>query len=366
MNYVIILGSYKIIVGIWLSNILKQNPNHCDKVLNLNHNSNILLKIFNSRHPILYIVLFIYTFLVHGILYFKDFDIPKIENSFFFSIINYEFYTIPEPFIITISIIGVFLMAIFINQILNKYSLVKNPSFVPTFVFISISGIFTEMIIISPAVLGIFLILFIIYNLLSIFDMEYAVQNLFFVSFFIGMATLVYSPLVIYIILVYISIPILKRPTWWELAIVPFGFIFPLYLTGLGFYLFGKLDFMLETFINNFPVWGINLPKQYLPYIIPIIYLAVFSILGFIKYSVNDSAKLVRENRYQRTLSVLFVITLIIFLLSTSSRLYIGFILLIPVAMLLGRLYSEHQSRFFEISFLILLLIDVYVQIVTF
>ncbi|MEA3495755.1 MAG: hypothetical protein U9R42_06940, partial [Bacteroidota bacterium] len=214
-----------------------------------------MLKHLKTRHPIIYLVLLLYSFLVNGVLYFKADIIPPIDHSFICELLKCNISLLPQNFLVTISILLVIIQAIFINKIIIRFNLIGERNTIPSFIYVSLLAIFPKSIILGPSILSMFLVLEIIRNLLNLFDKENAIQKLFFISLIIGLTSLVYSPLIFLIVLLFITFPILKRPSLWELSIIPIGLFVSFYLFFFYFYINNNLSEVINLFLNSFPLW---------------------------------------------------------------------------------------------------------------
>jgi hypothetical protein len=316
-----------------------------------------LLKLFKNRGPESYIFLLFYSFILNGVLYFKALENFEFSNSFLFAYFELDLSVLPKTLLVSISILTLYVQALFINNIVSKFRLSHEPSMLPGFMFVTIVSIFSEVILLNPSFLAMFLLLLVIQNLLPTFDLENVIQRMFYISFYIGIGSLVYSPLVFFIFMVLISFPILKSPKASEYFIIPIGFITPFYLVGLAFYMYDSLPIYFDFLKDSLPAIGYQGETISLKYIIPLSYVLLLVITGFVQNVFFMPNKTVRQVRYQRVFIILFTITFLLIFLTSLNKMHVGYYFSIPVGVLLSILFSESNRKLYDAMFIGLLVI---------
>ena len=316
-----------------------------------------MLKLFKNRGPESYIFLLFYSFLLNGVLYFKTIDNFEFSNSFLFAYFEIDLNILPKALLVSISILTLYVQALFINSIVSKFRLSHEHSMLPGFMFVTVVSIFSEVILLNPSFLAMFLLLLVIQNLLPTFDLENVLQRMFYISFYIGIGSLVYSPLVFFIFMVLISFPILKSPKASEYFIIPIGFITPFYLVGLAFYMYDSLPVYFDFLRESLPAIGYQGETISLNYIIPLSYVLLLVIIGFVQNVFFMPNKTVRQERYQRVFVIHFVITFLLIILTSLNKAHIGYFFSIPVGVFLSILFGESNKKLYDAMFIGLLVI---------
>lgn len=321
-----------------------------------------MLKFFKQRNPLLYPLLFIYTVGLNAVLLHKPDYHRSFDHSLISILFNIDITVFSQQTLFVVSIIFVFLQALLVNQIFHNYRLASDSSLLPSFIFITLEALFPESILPNAAFISLFLILMLIKYLLTLFDMQDAVQRIFFISFFVGIGGMIYSPMYLFIILIIIAIPSLKTPLSSEFAIIPFGFLTPIFLLGMYFYTKGDLENFLTIFSSSFPQFALDFKGEIMPNAIPIGFLVLVLSIGFLKDTFVFKNKIVRLSRYHRIFAYFFVLTLILFLFTSAVKADLSYYFIVPVTFFLSSMFSSENNKLNEFIFAALLVIVVIMQ----
>ncbi|MFI5163811.1 MAG: DUF6427 family protein [Bacteroidia bacterium] len=147
------------------------------------------------------------------------------------------------PFLLTlISFILIFCEAMLINYIVEKNEIINTKSYLPALVYIVLMSLQPEMFSLHPIVIANLFMLFALHKLMQTYRKETAYSEAFDTGLFISLAALFYIPSVVFILLLWIGLIIIRPFIWREWVISFIGLILPwLYLV---FYYFwnNKLD----------------------------------------------------------------------------------------------------------------------------
>ncbi|MBT3302274.1 MAG: hypothetical protein HOG05_14785 [Bacteroidetes bacterium] len=321
-----------------------------------------MLKFFKQRNPLLYPFLFVFTFALNAVLYFKPSAFSSFDHSLIATLFNFDITIFSNQGLITVSIVFTFLQALIISQIFNKYRLTTESSLLPSFIFVTLEALFPEHILLNSAFISLFLILLLINLLLTLFDKSDAVQPIFFIAFFAGIGGMIYSPLYLFIILIILAVPTLKTPLTSEFAIIPFGFLIPIYLLGMVYYMQGDLTHFLTLFSNSFAQFSFSFKGSILPNAIPIGFLFLVLSIGFFKDTFVYKSKVVRSLRYHRIFIYFFVITLILFVFTSAEKGNLSYYFMVPITFFLSTMFSHENNKLNEFIFAGLLLVIAFMQ----
>jgi hypothetical protein len=303
---------------------------------------------------------------MNGVLYFQPHIYPDWNSSFlstWFSIQPQDFTPIR---FITLSIFITFLQALLINGLFNRFKLTEEITFLPGFLFIIVTSAFPGLILLSPATLSFFILLLITSNLIQLFDLENAVQKLFFTSFFIGLGAFIYSPLLLFIFLIIIAFPLLKRSTVNEFIIIPFGYLIPLYIITLYFFFTNSIELFSEHLSMSLPqieiVHHIGSPMVFAP----LGFIFILLIIGFVQNTFEKSSTSVRLARFQGMFATYFFLTLLIFLFINTDKTSFGIYFMFPVTFFLTTIFVNNNSKLYNFLFYGLIVVSVFQQIYLF
>jgi hypothetical protein len=147
------------------------------------------------------------------------------------------------PFLLTlISFILIFCEALLINYIVEKNEIINTTTYLPALVYIVLMSLQPEMFSLHPIVIANLFMLLAVYKLMQTYRKETAYSEAFDTGFFIALAVLFYIPSIVFILLLWIGLIIIRPFIWREWVISLLGLMLP--LAYLMFYYFwnSKLD----------------------------------------------------------------------------------------------------------------------------
>lgn len=325
----------------------------------------MFLKLFKRNTPFDYPVLLIYTFITHGVLYFRSGFQPVHESSAFYTLIDFRLLNLVSlNIIVTLTIFLVFFISLMFNRLVINYGFFEVQSFLPAYIFVTLSAIFPDSALISPSFICFSTLLWITFELFKLFDLEQAVQKLFFIGFFIGILSFLFSPLGYYVAFILFAIPALKTPKIREILITLIGYVTPFYLAGLYFWGTGQLNYYIHVLISGF-----YLPQLVISFnpdarLISVVFLLFLIIISYLNFKWQSKSILVRYVRYYNVLFLYFLMTLIIEIFTPVNKYLFGYFFILPVSMYLSNFfYTDKKNRLKEIMFIILLLTIVLSQL---
>jgi len=322
-----------------------------------------LIQYLRQRSPFQYVLLFVLVFALNISLFFHTTPVNIHNESLIFDIFSEFTSTISNFWYVVISLLTTYFVALFINHIFNKFKLLDEINLFPAFIFIITGSMFPGIILLSPASISFIILLIVIYNLLYLFDMEGAVQHLFFTAFYLSIASLIFFPVIILIVFIIISYPILKRLNWREFIIIIIGIWVPFHLLMIYYY----WNNSLTSFISNISglYSGFRFPLNWKPVVelIPVSFLFLVLFIGFVKDSLVSGMRTVQKSRFMRVFAILLIITSVIFIFFTSNYLAFGIFLLLPVSFFLSTILTIGERRLNKIFFFVMIIISLGMQI---
>jgi hypothetical protein len=166
------------------------------------------------------------------------------RNSIFFDVF-WNWISNSKIFSVILGLILLLVQAFVWNSFVNNNALLKQSSYFPAFFLILLSSCRISLISFYPALLASFFLVLSLRRIAASYKKESALSNVFDAGFFIGIATLFYPPLVVYILFLWIAILTMRSLIWREWVVAMIGFILPLGFTITSGYLF----------FNNGAVW---------------------------------------------------------------------------------------------------------------
>lgn len=147
------------------------------------------------------------------------------------------------PFLITlISFILIFCEALLINYIIQKNEIINSNSFLPALVYMVLMSLQPEMFSLHPIVIANLFLLLAIHTLMQSYKKETSYAQAFDTGLFISLATMFYIPSIVFILLLWIGLIILRPFVWREWVISFIGLILPWIFLVFYYFWSDKLD----------------------------------------------------------------------------------------------------------------------------
>jgi len=321
----------------------------------------LLIGLFKNKNPLEFVFLLFYTFLFYGILFFKTDIKSVVEYSYLIHWLNIDPLFIPKNYLILLSIVMAYIQTVLFFGMVRKNGLTNDQSLISAFIYITLTGFFPGMIIISPSSISFFIVIFAIYNLFLTYDIEFPLQKFFFVSLYIGIGSLFYSPLCIFLLFLIVSLPALKTPTFRELLIIIIGFLLPFYFLALCYMMTDHLPFFYQIILNSIPK-SFNLKFEgNLLYLVPVIYALILFLAAFLKYFFQSGSRTIRIIIYNRILITCIIFSLAAFILLPANRWLMGPYILAPASVYIGNMLADDGRKIFnQVVFSLMFLLAVY------
>ena len=265
---------------------------------------------------------------------------------------------------ITLAGIVLFIQALIFNKIVNNFNILGRSTFLPALFYVVAGSIFTPFLFLSPPLVCNFFILFIIHKIMVDYKGPDAIGSMFDLGLIVAVGTLFYFPFVLYLILLWVSLIILRPFNWREWLSVLIGYITIVFFLGVYYYWNGRLlDFyeIWEPLSNKFPFY---IKIQVTDYIVLFPIVACL-LLGFIQLRLNFFKSFVQVRKFFQVLFFLFVFSALSYYLKSDFRINHFLLCIIPVAVLLAYYFAHAKKRWvYESFFLLIISFIIYFQFV--
>ncbi|MBD3749888.1 MAG: beta-carotene 15,15'-monooxygenase [Sphingobacteriales bacterium] len=312
---------------------------------------------------------FFFLFLLLFILRIEVFiHLPQELNSGFLELFSRLLIPIsPQSILspalnITIAAILVYTQAILFNRIINTFNVLGQSTFLPALFFVVCSSVFTPFLVLSPPLICNFILLFLIYKILLEYKKSNSITTFFDLGLWIAVGTIFYFPFILFLLLLWASLMVLKPFNWREWFSVLLGFLTIVFLLGV-YYLWNDrlLDFydIWKPLSNKFPFYiRINV----FDYIV-LFPLVIVMALAFFQIRQNFFKSYILVRKFFQILLFIFVFASLSFYLKPDYRINHFLLCVIPVATLLSYFFTKSKRKWvYEPLFLIILGFILYFQ----
>ncbi len=286
--------------------------------------------------------------------YNYDFMPGEAENVLFAPIFR---LTAENPLLnVILSAVMAIILALMVEMIIARYQFIRIRTRLPAILFVIIIGGFTGLHTLQPVYFAAIFLLLAIYRLFGIFEQQKAYTTAFDVGFLLGVGSLFYFSLLVFLPAFIAGLLVLNRDTRWrEFLLIVIGFALPLVFAISYFFYTDRLLPLLTVFEQSItePVshFRSNVPLQ-----IYLGVLMVFTAMGSIVMARQYDTKKVSSRKYFTVFFFVFLFSLggFVFIPAASHEMLI--LTAIPVTYLISNLLVFMKSRFWSEFFFLLLL----------
>jgi hypothetical protein len=323
----------------------------------------MLLRIFRANSVYNYLLFPI----IGGLLLLKSFLEPGIfppESINFISPIFLPLYYLKIPFwgALVLNYIAVIIICIQMLYINATFSIVRERTFLPVYLFLFIVYSLPQLHVIQPVFFSAIFILFALISLFSSYEKKKTINYSFNAGFLTGISGLLYPASFILVFLIPISSYTLKNKVGWRDIIVSIiGLLLPLLYAFTYYFVFNKVSNFIDLFSNTIikreeTIFHSLAVLIYFSFLILIIFISSIFILR------QYGEKKISIRRYFKILFFYFFASLLLFFLpSVSYELIV--LLTIPLTFLVTNFLTFTRRKFWaELIFTLLLIISFLLQ----
>ena len=252
---------------------------------------------------------------------------------------------IPVRLSVTIAFLLIATQAVIINSSLINHKIIARNTLLPFLIYFVLMSYSPVVQTVHPVLIAnLFLILSLNLNL-SIYLKPEPYKEIFNSTFFISMASLFYLPVLIFLILVWISLLVYRISSLREWIITISGLLAPYLFIAFYYYWTDSFTVFLQDYIGSmfrFHPFQLSFAKPLLgeTYIILGVIMAILLIIGFVKISLETTEKVITVRKRMNVIIFWVFITLISFFWASDHLLIHACLLAIPASILIAYFFS--------------------------
>ena len=255
------------------------------------------------------------------------------------------------------------IQAVLFNRVINRHNLLGKPSFLPALMYITSSCLLLPFLVLSPALICNFLLIWMIDRCLGIYKHGHAMSVMYDCGIIIGIGTIIYFPFIGMLLTLWICLLIFRAFNWREWIGGLLGFATVFFFIAVFYYWNDSLTKFYNIWLpltTPFPTkFNINV-YDYLVLIpiIPILILAVYQLRE------KFFRSFVQVRKSFQLLFFIFVAGLVSFYLKSDHPIY-HFLLCIPPGAVFMAYYFLNAGKrwFYEGLYAVLIFSIIYFQI---
>ncbi|MDN3581144.1 DUF6427 family protein [Mucilaginibacter flavus] len=324
-----------------------------------------MIQVFRSFNP-LNVLWLVFVLLLTRVGYL--FNIPdKVEFVFVEPFarllvpVAYEYVFSPAVNMLLAAVL-VFIQALLVNYLVNHYNLLGKPTFLPALMYVTLSGLFSPFLILSPPLICNFLLIWMLFKFMTLYKGDDAKSITYDAGMIVALGSLFYFPFIYMFLAIWIALILFRPFNWreWVSGVLGYGTIF----------FFLAVFYYLNDRINKFYLIWLPLGKKFPDHIsinsynylllIPVIMILA---LCFFKLQQNFFKSYVQIRKSFQLLFFIFLIAAFSFYVNAAFHIN-HFVLCIAPAAVFFAYYFLYSTKkwFYESLFLLLLISIVYFQ----
>ncbi|MBS1765419.1 MAG: hypothetical protein JSS90_10680 [Bacteroidetes bacterium] len=244
----------------------------------------------------------------------------------------------------------------FFNYVVNRYEVLFKKSNIPAIVFFLLYACIPDFLIFSPFLIINSFLTILLYSLFGIYKSESPLAHAFDTGFVLAMMILFYTPAVILVPFLFISIAILRPFSSREWISTLIGIAVPFVLMITVLTVMDKLQFLKAGYHDHewIPVLKLNMLET--KYLITALAITFMIVLSMLKLSKNYFKNIIRTRKFQLCFMLLLLFVFVIVMLPIQHTPARYSLLITPVALFLSYYFLTIKKMWwFELLTILLL-----------
>ena len=257
----------------------------------------------------------------------------------------------------SILILLISIQAVYLNVVANEYKLLENNTHLTALIFVVFNTSFLLLLNLNQVIIANTFVLLGVHQLLKLYDNKVSFSLSFNAGVLISIATVIYFPNGIFILLLWFGLIYLISPNWRDFLITIFGFCLPIiYVVSYNFVIDDSS--FLELIPYNLCVFKID--SQVFSFFNNVLFLSIIGVILFAYLKLS-----IRINRGGLRRSKMLVILIFMSLFGLGTLFFNEFdylatfvVLTIPVSVIVAIFFQNLKKKWLaELLFLILLVL---------
>jgi hypothetical protein len=256
--------------------------------------------------------------------------------------------------------------SLLLNFVVNQYNLLGKPSFLPALMYITLSSLFTSFLVLSPPLICNFLLIWMLFKLLSLYKSEDAKSTVYDLGMITAVCSLIYLPYIYLFLAIWTALLLLRPFNWREWVAGIFGYITVFFFLAVYYYLNDQFGYFYKIWIPLGTKFPQSIHINYYKFLL-LIPVALILVLSFFKLRQNFFKSYVHVRRSFQLLFIIFLIAGLSFYVKSSFRLNHFLMCAVPAAIFFAYYFLYAAKRwFYDTLFILLLAGIIYFQFNTF
>jgi hypothetical protein len=275
-------------------------------------------------------------------------------------------HAISPVFNVLLAGLFVFIQALLLNNLVNHFNLLGKPTFLPALMYITVSGLFTPFLVLSPPLVCNFLVIWMLHKLFAFYKSKDAKSPAYDLGMIVAIGSFIYLPFIYFFLVIWIALVIFKPFDWREWVAGILGYVTIFFFLAVYYYLnnsFEQFSAIWRPLATKFPD---SIAINYSNYLV-LIPVIVILVLCFFKIQQNFFRSYVQTRKSFQLLFIVFLIAGLSFNVKAAFTLNHFLLCAVPGAVFFAYYFLYARRKwFYEVLFGLLLISIVYFQFNTF
>ena len=260
----------------------------------------------------------------------------------------------------------VLIQALLLNRLVNYFNLLGKPTFLPALMYITVSGLFTPFLVLSPPLICNFLVIWMLFKLIDFYKSKDSKSAAFDLGMIVAVGSLIYLPFIFFFLTIWISLVIFKPFNWREWVACIIGYATVFFFLAVYYYMNNNLGRFAGIWLPLGTKFPAAIALSYYHYLI-LIPVGSILILGLVSFRQNYYKSYVQIRKTFQLLFITFVIAALTFYTRGAFHLNHFLLCAVPAAVFFSYYFLHARHRwFYETLYVLLAVIIVYLQFNTF
>ena len=285
---------------------------------------------------------------------------PKVNNDGVLSIFFKDWLienTIVEGIVV---VLFLFVQAVLINTLAMKHRLFNENTLIPGLSYILLMSLLQDFFPLSSILFGNFFLIIALDQIMSTYKRPKSANHIFNAGFWIGIASLFYSSFILFFILVFVGIGLLRNFRWKEQLMLLCGFFVPFLFVSVWFFWNDSFrEFWQTYFAQQFSFLNFQY-EQTNVFLIKLAFLVILFLLAF--FNNYDFSKSNQVRSYIQVIYLTLIVSGLTFLVQHNVTILHFLIIMVPLSLLLTARFLSFNKSLAELVHAFLLLTVLFFQ----
>ncbi len=307
-----------------------------------------MIRLFSESNPVNVLLIFILG-LVLRIPFFINPVIPIVTNEtgYLYLLLHESFFTNLQSIqwlSPLIAYILIFLQGLYLNGLVNNTKLFGTSHLLYLFVYVVFSALIPQWTTVSPFICINTIFIFIFSAIITLYQNRSAQNEIFLIAVLLSAGSLLFKPFIVFLLLLYIALLVLRPFRFSEWAIVLIGYCLPYYLLLTYFYVWDHWSHanQLIPFLRFGYFHFTKDPSE----LIALLFLLLPSVLGIWHISRYTSRTLALQRKIWAIVFYYFFLAVVLFTLNSQGCESL-FLLLLPASFYIAGFFYFPSVKFF-------------------